>query len=151
MDLTAFRIVQEALTNVTKHAATNTASVRLAYGDDRLTITVTNDTDAATAANAEPGLGFGIIGMRERAHSAGGHLQAGPRPEGGFTVTAELPIRTARTPMTIRVLLADDQALLRTTFRMLIEANPDMEVVGEAADGDEAVALTRTHQPRPSS
>lgn len=49
--------------------------------------------------------------------------------------------------MTIRVLLADDQALLRTTFRMLIEANPDMEVVGEAADGDEAVALTREHRP----
>jgi DNA-binding NarL/FixJ family response regulator len=49
--------------------------------------------------------------------------------------------------MTIRILLADDQALLRTTFRMLIEANPDMEVVGEAADGDEAVALTRVHRP----
>jgi DNA-binding NarL/FixJ family response regulator len=49
--------------------------------------------------------------------------------------------------MTIRILLADDQALLRTTFRMLIEANPDMEVVGEAADGDEAVTLTRTHRP----
>jgi DNA-binding NarL/FixJ family response regulator len=49
--------------------------------------------------------------------------------------------------VTIRVLLADDQALLRTTFRMLIEANPDMAVVGEAADGDEAVALTRTHHP----
>lgn len=49
--------------------------------------------------------------------------------------------------MTIRILLADDQALLRTTFRMLIEANPDMEVVGEAADGDEAVALTRAHNP----
>ena len=49
--------------------------------------------------------------------------------------------------MTISVLLADDQALLRTTFRMLIEANPDLEVVGEAADGDEAVALTRTHHP----
>jgi DNA-binding NarL/FixJ family response regulator len=49
--------------------------------------------------------------------------------------------------MTIRVLLADDQALLRTTFRMLIDANPDMEVVGEAADGDEAIALTRTHRP----
>jgi DNA-binding NarL/FixJ family response regulator len=47
----------------------------------------------------------------------------------------------------ITVLLADDQALLRTTFRMLIEANPDMAVVGEAADGDEAVALTRTHSP----
>jgi DNA-binding NarL/FixJ family response regulator len=47
----------------------------------------------------------------------------------------------------IRILLADDQALLRTTFRLLIEANPDMAVVGEAADGAEAVALTRTHRP----
>jgi DNA-binding NarL/FixJ family response regulator len=49
--------------------------------------------------------------------------------------------------MSIRILLADDQALLRTTFRMLIAANPDMEVVGEAADGDEAVALSRAHRP----
>ncbi|MEO3858203.1 response regulator transcription factor [Acrocarpospora sp. B8E8] len=49
--------------------------------------------------------------------------------------------------MTIRILLADDQALLRTTFRMLIEANLDLEVVGEAADGEEAVALTRAHHP----
>ncbi|MEG8178118.1 response regulator transcription factor [Nocardia terpenica] len=49
--------------------------------------------------------------------------------------------------MPISVLIADDQALLRTTFRMLIEANPDMTVVGEAADGEEAVALTRTHHP----
>jgi DNA-binding NarL/FixJ family response regulator len=49
--------------------------------------------------------------------------------------------------MTIRILLADDQALLRTTFRMLIEANDDMAVVGEAADGAEAVALARTHRP----
>ncbi|TDD34064.1 response regulator transcription factor [Actinomadura sp. KC06] len=49
--------------------------------------------------------------------------------------------------MTIRILLADDQELLRATFRMLIEANPDMEVVGEAADGDEALALTRAHNP----
>jgi len=49
--------------------------------------------------------------------------------------------------MTIRILLADDQALLRATFRMLIEATPDMQVVGEAADGDEAVAQTRAHNP----
>lgn len=49
--------------------------------------------------------------------------------------------------MTIRVLIADDQTLLRATFRMLIEANPDMAVVGEAADGAEAVALTRSHHP----
>lgn len=49
--------------------------------------------------------------------------------------------------MTIRVLLADDQTLLRATFRMLIDAEPDMRVVGEAADGDEAVAATREHSP----
>jgi len=49
--------------------------------------------------------------------------------------------------VTIRILIADDQALLRATFRMLIEANPDMEVVGEATDGDEAVELTRAHHP----
>ena len=49
--------------------------------------------------------------------------------------------------MTIRVLLADDQALLRETFRILIDSRPDMEAVGEAADGDEAIALTRAHHP----
>ncbi|MGW0575263.1 response regulator transcription factor [Streptomyces sp. NPDC002920] len=49
--------------------------------------------------------------------------------------------------MTIRVLLADDQALLRETFRILVDSRPDMEVVGEAADGDEAVALARAHRP----
>ena len=90
VDLTAFRIVQEALTNVTKHTTTDAASVRLAYGEDRLTITVTN----AAAPTAVPaGQGFGLVGMRERAQSAGGRFQAGPGPEGGFTVATELPIR----------------------------------------------------------
>ena len=102
VDLTAFRIVQEALTNVTKHAATDTAYVQLEYGNDRLTITVTDGEDgasgsapvaaAATAAKT-PGGGFGLIGMQERATSVGGRFQAGRRPEGGFQVTAELPLQ----------------------------------------------------------
>ena len=95
VDLTAFRIAQEALTNVKKHAVTEKARVRLTYSDDRITVTVTDDATAqhpktqAASANS----GFGMIGMRERAQSVGGRLRAGRRPEGGFQVSAELPLR----------------------------------------------------------
>lgn len=94
VDLTAYRIVQEALTNVAKHAAAKTARVLLAYTHDHVNITISDDGDATAPAAPAPGGGFGLMGMRERAQSAGGRLQAGYRPEGGFTVTAELPIRT---------------------------------------------------------
>ncbi|MFD7500272.1 sensor histidine kinase [Streptomyces sp. NPDC059850] len=100
VDLTAFRIVQEALTNVTKHAAADSAHVRLAYAGSRLLITVSNDgpdTPGATGTNdcleAVRGRGFGLMGMRERAHTIGGELRAGPRPEGGFEVTTALPLQ----------------------------------------------------------
>ncbi|MDX2524114.1 sensor histidine kinase [Streptomyces europaeiscabiei] len=102
VDLTAYRIVQEALTNVSKHAGVDAARVRLAYEEAHLTITVTDDGSAGTprpARAAEPGRGFGLIGMRERAQSVGGRLSAGHRPEGGFEVTTDLPLRTRpRTP-----------------------------------------------------
>ncbi|MEU3615731.1 sensor histidine kinase [Streptomyces sp. NPDC006872] len=91
VDLTAYRIVQEALTNVSKHAGARTARVRLHFGRDRLTITVTDDGTAVPAA-APGGRGFGLIGMRERAESVGGVLQAGRRPGGGFQVTTRLPL-----------------------------------------------------------
>ncbi|MFD7405150.1 sensor histidine kinase [Streptomyces sp. NPDC059866] len=94
VDLTAFRIVQEALTNVTKHAAAEAAHVRLAYSGSRLLITVSNDGPAtAPLPEAAQSRGFGMMGMRERAHSIGGELCAGPRPEGGFEVTTALPLR----------------------------------------------------------
>ena len=101
VDLTAFRIVQEALTNVKKHAATEKARVQLTYTDDRITVTVTDEAAAlyasglATSASAitSTNSGFGMIGMRERAQSVGGRLRAGRRPEGGFQVAAELPLR----------------------------------------------------------
>lgn len=103
VDLTAYRIVQEALTNVTRHAGARTARVRLCFDRDRLTITVTDDGTAQTAGTAgtgepagpvpiEDGRGFGLIGLRERAESVGGALRAGHRPEGGFRVTARLPL-----------------------------------------------------------
>ncbi|WP_413102080.1 sensor histidine kinase [Streptomyces sp. Inha503] len=109
VDLTAFRIVQEALTNVSKHAAVDSAQVRLVYSGARLLITVSNDgpdandtpeaAEAAEAAKATeatdavPGRGFGVMGMRERARTIGGELCAGPRPEGGFEVTTALPLQ----------------------------------------------------------
>ncbi|WP_086561633.1 sensor histidine kinase [Streptomyces africanus] len=99
VDLTAFRIVQEALTNVTKHAGAEAAHVRLAYTGSRLLITVTDDGTGKPAAEAPPGSrGFGVIGMRERAHSIGGELCAGPRPQGGFEVTTALPLQPTTLP-----------------------------------------------------
>ncbi len=124
VDLTAFRVIQEALTNVAKHAGVRRAGVRLDYGHRLLTITVTNELGTGTPVVPEPApepgygpaaTGYGLIGMNERVASVGGRLRAGPRPDGGFEVIAELPVE-------------------------------DMEVVGEAADGREAVDLTRAHR-----
>jgi signal transduction histidine kinase len=94
VDLTAFRIVQEALTNVTKHAAAAAAHVRLSYSYNQLTIRVTDDGTSKAPTTPAPGKGFGLIGMRERAQSVGGDLQAGHRPEGGFEVTTSLPLHS---------------------------------------------------------
>lgn len=91
VDLTAYRIIQEALTNATKHASDHAARVRLDYGDTRLLITVAND--GPPLPPEVPGGGYGLTGMRERAHSVGGDLRAGPRTEGGFQVTAALPLQ----------------------------------------------------------
>ncbi|MGW6919905.1 sensor histidine kinase [Streptomyces sp. NPDC054950] len=90
VDLTAYRIIQEALTNVTKHGAGRGARVRLTYSDSRLLVSVTNDGTAAPVPVPEGG--YGLMGMRERAHSVGGDLHAGPRPEGGFEVATALPL-----------------------------------------------------------
>ncbi|WP_043671265.1 sensor histidine kinase [Streptomyces xylophagus] len=102
-DLTAYRIVQEALTNVTKHAGAGSAEVRLTYSHDRLGITVTDHGGTAAPSSPAPpasGSGYGVIGMRERALSAGGRLRAGHRPEGGFEVVTELPLLSPAQPHT---------------------------------------------------
>ncbi|KAB2390312.1 sensor histidine kinase [Actinomadura montaniterrae] len=99
LDLTAYRIVQEALTNVTKHAGTGSARVRLAWNRDRVTISVADDGGGAApsaSAGTDRPPGYGLIGMRERATAVGGHLSAGRRPEGGFLVSTELPLPPAK-------------------------------------------------------
>ncbi|GAA2664657.1 Signal transduction histidine kinase [Actinosynnema pretiosum] len=94
VDVAAYRIIQEALTNAHKHG-TGTAHLIVAYTDEGVSLTVTNHR--ARTASRQPGSGYGLIGMRERAATAGGTLSAGPTPEGRFTVHAELPA-PRRTP-----------------------------------------------------
>jgi signal transduction histidine kinase len=96
VDVAAFRIVQEALTNVTRHAGPASATVRVGYTEDDVTVQVDDDGRGSTAAaNTDAGSGRGIAGMRERARSLGGELEAGPRPGGGFRVRARLPVNGA--------------------------------------------------------
>jgi signal transduction histidine kinase len=98
LELTAYRIVQEALTNVRKHGGEGvSASVRLVFRDAALDLLVEDDglgrPDGLYAQGGRDGLGQGLIGMRERIGMVGGTLAAGPRPGGGFRVSAVLPLR----------------------------------------------------------
>jgi signal transduction histidine kinase len=92
VDVAAFRIVQEALTNVSRHAGPATATVRVSYGEGDLTVQVDDDGRKPPPPGRAPGSGKGIVGMRERAAALGGDLQAGPQPGGGFRVQARLPL-----------------------------------------------------------
>ncbi|MFI1979585.1 sensor histidine kinase [Streptomyces wedmorensis] len=93
VDRTVYRIVQESLTNVARHAGATTASVRIDCRPDTLEIAVVDDGRATTGAAPTPGLG--LVGMRERVTALGGRLRAAPRDGGGFAVRAELPVDRA--------------------------------------------------------
>jgi len=114
VDQAAYRIVQEALTNVSRHAGHATASVHLHYGPAALSIQVDNEVNdtatgtgivddfgavssdtVASTGTRPPGRGLGLVGMRERVTALGGRLDAGPQDDGGFQVRAELPAPAA--------------------------------------------------------
>ena len=90
VDRTAYRIVQESLTNIARHAAAATAWVRIDYRPDALVIRI--DDDGKATSDTAPVPGVGLLGMRERVTALGGRLRAAPRREGGFSVQAELPV-----------------------------------------------------------
>ena len=192
----AYRILQESLTNVLRHAGAQArAAVCLSYEPGALAIRVTDDGPGpGTAAGDEPS-GHGLTGMAERAAAVGGSFSAAAGPGGGFEVVARLPAAGAGPPRSrparrraghdgqvttgrhaaghgraghgapsaagqeatpvdrrrsrtmIRVLLADDQALVRAGFRMLLESADDITIVGEAPNGGTAVALARELRP----
>jgi signal transduction histidine kinase len=91
VELTAYRVVQEALTNTVKHAAGAAATVSVEYGTDELRVEVT-DTGGTPSAAAASGNGHGLVGLRERLAVYGGTLQTGPRLSGGYRVTALIPL-----------------------------------------------------------
>lgn len=98
IEATVYRVVQEALTNVRKHAVGAQAQVRLAYREAEVAVLITNGPSSGTvalAAPALPGGGHGLVGMRERVTAHGGGFVAGPTPDGGFRVSAMVPLQAA--------------------------------------------------------
>jgi signal transduction histidine kinase len=93
VDLAAYRIVQEALTNVVRHAGATGVSILLAYEDVRLVVEV---EDNGAGGDGPSSHGHGILGMRERSAALGGEFEAGPCAAGGFRVRATLPLRPRR-------------------------------------------------------
>jgi signal transduction histidine kinase len=91
VDLAAYRVVQEALTNAVKHAPDRPVTVLISYLPEALRVDVTGAAGASAASGADSEPGFGLIGLRERARAVGGSLAAGPAADGGFRVVADLP------------------------------------------------------------
>ena len=140
--------LREGVTNVIRHSAATSCRVTL----DERGITI-----ADNGTGPQPGVpGTGLVGLKERAEAVGARLETRPVPPHGFelSVTASTgPAARGRRPtregggMTIRLLLADDQALVRGALATLLGLEPDMEVVAEVGTGDEVVAAARSSNP----
>jgi signal transduction histidine kinase len=94
VDLSAYRIVQEALTNALKHAGPARARVAVRYRRGEIELEISDDGPGAAAAS---GSGHGLVGMRERVSVYGGRLETGSRPDGGYAVKVRLPFEPAVT------------------------------------------------------
>ena len=158
--LAVFRTAQEALTNVRKHAEeAERVEIRLDYDPDGVQLIVTDSAgDGAEprvpqpAALAGAGAGYGVSGMRERAELIGGRLLAGPT-EDGFRVELWVPRREptrGRRPTRarpLRVIVADDQRVVREGLTLMLGLIDGIEPVGAAADGEEALAMVAAERP----
>ena len=136
--------MQESLTNVIKHAEARRAEISIQTEPDQLMIMVTDDGHGGSSSNG----GHGLAGLQERARLLGGQLTAGPGPDGGFSRTRPVSVARREIESMIDVLVVDDQELVRSAFAILLRSAPGLRVVGEAADGDEAVRLARQLKPR---
>jgi signal transduction histidine kinase len=96
-----YRIVQETLTNVRKHAGTPPTHLRFEHGVDQLRISIVNGPPVRPAPSPFPPGGHGLAGLRERARLVGGHLVAGPTQQGGFEVSATIPLPPEEGPAAV--------------------------------------------------
>jgi len=177
MRVLLFEAARELLFNVVKHAGVDAASVRLWQRDGHIHLCVTDEGtgfDVSPDSAPTTGTGFGLFSIRERLDSLGGGLQIESAPGRGTRVHLNVPIAPTITPASpatdptesgvlagrestgdgangggskIRVLLADDHAILRKGLTTILRSEPDLEIVGEAADGVEAVELARALEP----
>ncbi len=152
-----FRIFQETLTNIARHAGATRVEVSLERSEDRIVLTVADNGRGITRKQSEDDRAFGIIGMRERAHLWGGELRITGSREEGTTVTVDIPAasredrrpgRARRRPggaaSMIRILVVDDHAIVREGLKQILGDVNDMSVRDEAAGGQEALAKIRS-------
>ena len=134
-----YRIVQEALTNVVKHARARHVSISLVRRASSVSAVIEDDGDRLRREPSKDGLG--LIGMRERVELLDGRLEIESRPATGRR-------SSPRCPLVIRVLIVDDHAVVRTGLRLLLDAEDDIEVVGEAGNARDAVFEARSREAR---
>jgi DNA-binding NarL/FixJ family response regulator len=144
-ELVLFRVAQEALTNVARHARARDVEITLRQAPGGVRLCIADDR----LGMSEPEPDGGIRGMRERALLVDGRLEVQSTPRSGNPRRAGAASRRGRrmTPLKTTVLLADDHAIVRRGLRALLDAQADFQVVGEAADGAEAVSATLALEP----
>jgi CheY-like chemotaxis protein len=166
-----YQCVRELLLNTVKYARVEAADVTVTQDADGLKVTVADEgigfDPSALRVAGGPGGGFGLLGIRERLESVGGRLEIASAPGDGSRFTLTVPLSAAfegvapRRPAVphrevpkgspaaprLRVLVVDDHALVRRGFATLLAGEPDLIVVGEAADGQMAIELTRRLAP----
>ena len=164
-----FHSARELLINVAKHAGTNKAALALDVAEDMLTIAVQDEGKGFKTDRLEPhepGQHFGLFSIKERMEELGGWLRVESTPGRGTTVTLGLPYTStaafatdtsrnephvhpppSKTAGVRRVLLVDDHAMVRQGLRAVLDAHPDLFIIGEAADGREAVSIAKKRTP----
>jgi CheY-like chemotaxis protein len=155
VELCCYRIVQEALTNAGRHAPGRRVRVELGYQSAVLSVQVSNDGPVIAPRDPgecpEPG-GYGLTGLRERVEMLHGEFRAGPgsprRIRGGRGAAGRAGGRARVTGgEKLRLLVVDDQAVVRLGFTALLDSQDDMRVVGTAGDGHQAVRLSGQLKP----